>query len=103
MRAQLMLYSEMKGWHSIITWDNPVPADSSAMVTALSALGKLTKVQTKTTYILAPRKNISWQRIRKALTGNLHPRRGNAVYVNLKSGGVFEWGRNTRFLWKKVN
>jgi hypothetical protein len=43
MRAQLMLYSEMKGWHWIITWDNPVPADSSAMVTALSALEKLTK------------------------------------------------------------
>jgi hypothetical protein len=81
-----MLYSEIKGWHWIITWDNPVPADSSAIVAALSALGKLTKVQTKTTYILAPKKHIGWRPIRNAITGNLHRKKGNVVYVNPSNG-----------------
>jgi hypothetical protein len=98
-----VLYSEIKGWHWMITWDNPVPADSSGMVAALSTLGKLTKVQTKTTYILAPKRHVRWQQIRNALTRILHPQRGNLAYVNLKSGGAFEWGRNTRFKWKKAN
>lgn len=39
-----MLISELKGWHWAITWDNPIPADSSAMLAALSALGNLTAV-----------------------------------------------------------
>jgi hypothetical protein len=98
-----MLYSEIKGWHWMITWDNPVPANSSAIVAALSALGKLTKVQTKTTYILAPRKDVGWRQIRRALTQNLHPRKGNVAYVNLKSGAAFEWGRNSNFRWRGVN
>jgi hypothetical protein len=98
-----VLYSEIKGWHWMITWDNPRPADSSGIVGALSALGKLTKVQTKTTYILAPRRHVSWQQIRNALIQNLHPRKGNVAYVNLRTGGAFEWGRNTNFRWRRAN
>jgi hypothetical protein len=97
-----MLISEVRGWHWAITWDNPVPADSSAMLAALGKLGKLTDVQTKTTYMLAPKKSVGWQQIRKAIVSNLHPKKGNAFYVNLRSGMSFEYGSSTGFLWKKV-
>ena len=97
-----VLISELKGWHWAITWDNPTPADSSSMIAALSALGKLTKVQTKTTYILAPRSTVKWQQIRGAIVANLHLRKGNALYVNLKSGQIFEWGANTNRKWRKA-
>ena len=36
------------------------------MIAALGRLGKLTKVQTKTTYILAPKRGINWRHIRAA-------------------------------------
>lgn len=98
-----MLHSEIKGWHWAITWDNPNPANSSAMLAALGRLGKLTKVQTKTTYILAPRKRVKWKQVRAAITGNLHPRKGNALYVNLRSGRIFEWGSNTNRRWRRAN
>jgi hypothetical protein len=98
-----MLISEIKGWHWVITRDNPMPADSSAMLAALSGLGKLTTVQTKTTVVLALKKKIGWRAIRAAITANLHPTKGNVCYVNLRSGKAFEWGRNTRQKWRKVN
>lgn len=98
-----MLVSEMRGWHWAITWDNPLPADSSAILMTLGQLGNLTRLQTKTTCLLAPRKGIGWRQIRNALTSNLHPRRGNVFYVNLRSGGAFQWGTATGHRWKKVN
>lgn len=72
------------------------------MLDALSSLGKLTAVQTKTTYILAPRIDVGYQAIRRAIETNLHPSKGNAVYVNLRSGKAFEFGRNTRRIWRMV-
>ena len=97
-----MLKSEVMGWHWAITYDNPVPADSSSMITALNQLGKLTKVQTKTTWLLAPSSGVTWRQIRKAIIDNLHPKKGNVLYVNLRSGKSFEWGRNTGFKWRRV-
>jgi hypothetical protein len=97
------MLSEIKGWHWVITWDNPRPPDSSGMIAALSSLGRLTKVQTKTTYVLAPRINVGWRQIRPAIVANLHPQKGNAVYVNLRSGLAFEWGSNTGYRWTKAN
>jgi hypothetical protein len=97
-----MLISEIKGWHWAITWDNPLPADSSAMLAALRKLGRLTGVQTKTTWMLAPKANVSWRDIRAAIKGNLHPKKGNAFYVNLRSGKSFEYGSKTGFKWKAV-
>src|SRR5260221_4486586 len=41
-----MRISEIRGWQWLITWDNPIPADSSAMLRALGNLGRVTKVQT---------------------------------------------------------
>ena len=97
-----MLISEVRGWHWAITWDNPSPADSSSMLAALQYLGRLTDVQTKTTYMLAPKKSVGWRDIRKAIVKNLNPQKGNAFYVNLRSGLSFEYGSKTGFLWKKV-
>ena len=73
------------------------------MLRALSVLGKLTQVQTKTTYVLAPRKQVGWRVIRKAIVANLHPTKGNVCYVNLRSGRAFQWGGNTGHKWRKVN
>lgn len=97
-----MLRSEIMGWHWAITYDNPLPADSSSMIAALSALGRLTKVQTKTTWMLAPRSTVTWQEIRKAITNNLHPTKGNVLYVNMRTGKAFEWGANTGHKWKSA-
>ena len=97
-----MLISELRGWHWAITWDNPVPADSSSMLTALGALGKLTAVQTKTTYLLAPKANVGWRQIRTAIENSLHPTKGNVFYVNLRSGKSFERGSQTGHKWKRA-
>lgn len=97
-----MLISEIKGWHWAITWDNPMPADSSAMLKALQSLGKITEVQTKTTVLLAPKSNVKWPEIRAAIEKNLHPEKGNVFYVNLRSGKTFEYGSKTGRKWKKV-
>jgi len=99
----MSLLSEIKKWHWVITWDNPQPADSSAMLKALSGLGKLTQVQTKTTYVLAPKLGVTWRRIRKAIVTNLHPSKGNVCYVNLRSGLAFEFGSRTGRKWRRVN
>lgn len=97
-----MTKTDIKKWHWAITWDNPFPADSSSMIAALSKLGSLTAVQTKTTYILSPKKGVTWHQIRAALVANLHPQKGNVVYVNMRSGKIFEWGRNTSHKWRSV-
>ncbi|MGH8427421.1 MAG: hypothetical protein ACRES7_05490 [Gammaproteobacteria bacterium] len=97
-----MLISEVKGWYYFISWDNPVPADSSSMLTALKRLGKVTTLQTKTSIALAPKKTTTWRHVRAATRQNLHQKRGNAFYVNLRSGLGFQIGKKTNYLWKKV-
>jgi hypothetical protein len=57
------LISDVKDWHWLITWDNPIPANSSAMIGTLSALGKVRLVYTKTTVVLAPLKKSKWRKI----------------------------------------
>jgi hypothetical protein len=96
-----MLNSEIRGWYYVITWDNPIPADSSAMLGALRRLGKVTSVQTKTTAILAPRKNVKWRQVRRAILQNLNRPTGNALYVNLRTGNSFQIGAGTTWRWKK--
>ena len=101
------LISDVKGWHWLITWDNPVPANSSAMIRALSALGKVQPVYTKTTAVLAPLKKSKWRKIRKAIESNLNPSRrtiGKATYANLRSGKCFEcvMTRKPGKRWKRV-
>jgi hypothetical protein len=97
-----MLKSEIKQWHWAITWDNPHPADSSKMLKALRGLGRVTRTQTKTTVLLAPKAKANWRQIRRLIESNLHPSRGNAFYANLRSQKAFEWGSKTGHVWKKV-
>ncbi len=97
-----MLISEIKGWHYMISWDNPKPADSSSMHKSLKNLGKITTIQTKTTVALSQKSSTSWRDVRAAITNNLDPKKGNAVYVNIKSGKSFQYGKSTKFKWKKV-
>jgi hypothetical protein len=97
-----MLISEIRGWQWAITWDNPVPADSSAILRALRKLGRVTKMQTKTSVLLAPKSGIGWGQIRAAITANLHPKKGNVMYANLRSGKAFQWGSKTSHHWRQV-
>jgi hypothetical protein len=97
-----MLISEIQGWHFFISWDNPVPANSSEMLKALRKLGKITQLQTKTTVALSPRSTSTWRDVRQAVKSNLHPKKGNAMYVNLRSGKGAQIGRGTNFLWKLI-
>jgi len=97
-----MLISEVKGWRYYISWDNPVPANSSAMLQSLGKLGRLTRLQTKTSVALAPFATTHWKQVRDAIKVNLHPRKGNAFYVNLHSGNAFQIGSRMKWLWKTV-
>ena len=99
----MLLVSEVKKWHWVITWDNPVPADSSKMRAALAKLGKLTSLQTKTTVVLAPRQFVTVSKIRRVIVAHLHPTRGNAVYVNLRTKNARQYGVTTGYTWHKVN
>jgi hypothetical protein len=97
-----MFNSEIKGWHYIISWDNPIPADSSAMLKALHPLGIITTLQIKTTVALSPRSSTKWRDVRKAIENNLLPKKGNAMYVNFRSGKAFQFGSQTKYHWKQV-
>jgi len=97
-----MLISEIKGWHYIITWDNPVPASSATMLSTLKKLGKISTIETKTTVALSPKASTNWRDIRNAITENLHEKKGNALYVNIMSGQSFQYGRKTNYKWDKV-
>jgi hypothetical protein len=72
------------------------------MLEALRRLGRITRTQTKTTVLLAPKFSVGWRRIRKAIVANLHQRKGNAFYANLRTQKAFQWGSKTGFLWKRV-
>jgi hypothetical protein len=98
-----MLASEINKWHWTITWDNALPASSSGMHRALARLGRLTKLQTKTTVILAPKAGIGPKKIRATIIANLNGLTGNAVYVNMRTKNAFQYGRSTNYLWKRVN
>jgi hypothetical protein len=97
-----MLISEVKGWHYYISWDNPVPANSSAMIKALAALGKVSSLKTKTSVVLSPRSTVGYRDVRSAISGNLNQKTGSAFYVNLKSGRGFQISHKTNWLWKSA-
>ncbi len=97
-----MLVSEVLKWQWVISWDNPVPADSSSMHAALRKLGKVTPLQTKTSVVFAPRRKTHYQHTRYVLMNNLHPQKGSVFYVNLRSGDAFAYGSKTGFHWKRV-
>jgi hypothetical protein len=98
----MQLISGVQGWFYFISWDNPHPADSSSILASLRKLGKVTTLQTKTSVALAPKKSKKWRDVRRAIERNLHPKKGNAFYVNLRSGRAFQLGRKTNRRWKEV-
>ena len=97
-----MLTSEIHGRYYFISWDNPVPADSSSMLKALQALGKVTPLHPRTSVALAPKSKTTWRDVRAAIDQNLHPVKGSAFYVNLHSGKGFHFGAKTKRLWKEA-
>lgn len=97
-----MLISEVKGWHYFISWDNPNPADSSAILAALGKLGSVTQLKTKTSVVLSPKADVTWQQVRDAIKSNLNRKTGSAFYVNLRSGKGFQISHRTRWLWRSA-
>lgn len=97
-----MLISEVKGWHYFISWDNPVPANSSAMIGALRDLGKVSPLKIKTSIVLSPRSTVGWQQVRLAISSNLNETTGSAFYVNLRSGKGFQISHKTKWRWKSA-
>jgi hypothetical protein len=97
-----MLLSELRGLHYVISWDNPLPADSSSMHKALRKLGNISRVSIKTTVTLSPKASVRWRHVREAVKENLHPVKGRAVYVNTRTGKTFHIGRSTKWRWARL-
>jgi hypothetical protein len=86
----------------MISWDNPVPANSKRMIRQLKSLGRVRRSEPKTTVALVPHGRTDWRRIRRTIVRNLHPSRGRAMYANLNSRRAFEYGRSTNYQWRRV-
>jgi hypothetical protein len=86
----------------VISWDNPVPANSKRMIRQLKRHGRVRKIEPKTTVELTPRGKADWRRIRRTIVRNLHPSRGRAMYANLRSSRAFTYGPGTNFTWRRV-
>ncbi len=97
-----MLISEVKGWHYFISWDNLVPADSSAILAVLGTLGNVTSLKTKTSVVLSPKVRVTWRQVRAAIKNNLDNKNGSAFYVNLRSGKGFQISQHTKWKWKSA-
>lgn len=88
----------------MISWDNPVPADSKRMIRQLKRHGRIRRTEPKTTVSLTPYgRRVDWRKIRRTIVRNLHPSRGNAMYANLNSRKAFEYGRSTNYQWRRVS
>jgi hypothetical protein len=88
----------------VISWDNPVPANSTRMICQLKRHGRVRRTEPKTTVSLTPYgRRVDWRRIRRTIARNLDPSRGNAMYANLNSRRAFEYGRSTNYKWRRVS
>lgn len=86
----------------VVSWDNPVPANSKRFIRQLKRHGRVRKIEPKTTVALTPRGKADWRRIRRTIVRNLHPSRGRAMYANLRTGRAFKYGPGTNFKWRRV-
>jgi len=86
-------------WPYYISWDNPKPADSSAMLEALRKLGTVRRLHTKTSVVLWPQVSTSYSNVRLAIRANLNHRTGKAFYVNLRTGRCMEIAKATNWRW----
>ncbi len=88
----------------MISWDNPVPANSKRLIRQLKRHGRVRRTEPKTTVSLTPSgRRVDWRNIRRTIVRNLHPSRGNAMYANLNSGRAFQYGRRTNYKWRQVS
>ena len=88
----------------MISWDNPVPANSKRMIRQLKKHGRVRKSEPKIDRgAHAARPHRLAQDLSRAIVRNLHPSRGNAMYANLNSGRAFEYGRSTNYTWRRVS
>jgi hypothetical protein len=97
-----VLISEIKKWHWVITYDNPINGNYNSLPLALNRLGKVTKVRTKTTFVFAPKIKTTISQIRNAISSNLHPTKGNAFYMNLRTSNARTWSASKK-KWIKTN
>jgi pyridoxine/pyridoxamine 5'-phosphate oxidase len=77
-------------WRFFISWDNPIPPNSKEILRALKRLGHVSHLATKTSVALAPKKGKGYRDVRIAIQRNLSRTKGNAFYVNLRSGRAFQ-------------
>ncbi|ARU26071.1 hypothetical protein [Cellvibrio sp. PSBB006] len=85
-----------------ISWDNPIPANSSKMLSSLKKHGKVKNVSIKTAVTLRVNASASWREIRNTIKLNLNKKNGKAVYVNAKTNKTFQIDAKKCFHWKEV-
>jgi pyridoxine/pyridoxamine 5'-phosphate oxidase len=86
-------------WRYYISWDNAAPPTFRTMYAALRAIGTVRQLATKTSVALAPKKGKGWSHVRHAIATNLHSKKGNAFYVNLRSGKARQINNRLRSGW----
>lgn len=94
--------SEARKWQYFISWDNPQRGNYNAMRKALAILGATTQLHTKTSVALSPHSSTKPRHVREMIKRRLDLKKGNAFYVNLRSGKGFQIGSKTRYLWKHI-
>jgi hypothetical protein len=83
-----MLISELNNDFYLITWDNPVPANSRGMLSALGRLGRVEIVHAKTTVKLWPKSTATFGKVRYNVRMNFHRTKGRAVIVGVEQKHV---------------
>lgn len=86
----------------IISWDNPIPANSSKMIANLKECGRVTKLSTSTSVLLSVKPNINIEKIRDIIKSNLNKKNGRAFYVNERKRLTFHIDARVSFHWKRV-
>ena len=61
----------------------------------------MTALNTKTSVALAPKATTTWREVRIAIAQNIDVNKGNAFYVNLRTGKCFHIAAKTGLKWKK--
>lgn len=88
----------------VITWDNPKKKDSSEMFDTLKKLGKVKKLYVKTTAVLWPKENISYDNVKSTIQTELSTqirRKGRAVIVSLSEDRIAHIDLSKSDTWKK--
>jgi hypothetical protein len=82
----------------LLTWDN---AKSKKLREELSSMGMLILTSTKTTALLLAYPGINYKQVREVVKAYLNPDIGSAVYMNQRSGKVFELSNRGSGHWRR--